>query len=178
VICGLLSAAIGTLSKFLQFSLLCLLDYLLSSCFSGRHRTFFSRHLSGMLAWDCCTCNLGQRFPTVSWSFRFFFFVFLFFFFFSPLLGLGNIWNGMRFFSFLFFSFLLFSLLFFFLFFSYFIHFLIRYFLYMHFKCYPESSLYPPSTLLPYSPTPASWPWHSPVRGHIKFAIPRGFSSQ
>jgi hypothetical protein len=56
-------------------------------------------------------------------------------------------------------------------------HFFIRYFLYIHFKCYPESSLYPPSTLLPYPPTPASWPWHSPVLGHIKFAIPRGLSS-
>jgi hypothetical protein len=54
----------------------------------------------------------------------------------------------------------------------------IKYFLYIHFKCYPESSLYPPSTLPPYPPTPASWPWHSPVLGHIKFAIPRGLSSQ
>ena len=33
-------------------------------------------------------------------------------------------------------------------------------------------------TLLPYPPTPASWSWHSPVLGHIKFAIPRGLSSQ
>ena len=24
---------------------------------------------------------------------------------------------------------------------------------------------------LPYSPTPTFWPWHSPVLGHIKFAI-------
>jgi hypothetical protein len=57
--------------------------------------------------------------------------------------------------------------------------FFIRYFLYLHFKCYPESSLYPPHTLLPYPPTPTSWPWHSPVLGHIKFAIPRGgLSSQ
>jgi hypothetical protein len=56
--------------------------------------------------------------------------------------------------------------------------FFIRYFLYIHFKCYPESSLYPPSTLLPYPLTPSSWPWHSPVLGHIKFAIPRGLSSQ
>jgi hypothetical protein len=50
----------------------------------------------------------------------------------------------------------------------------IRYFLYIHFKCYPESSLYSPSALLPYPPTPASWPWHSTVLGHINFAIPRG----
>jgi hypothetical protein len=60
-----------------------------------------------------------------------------------------------------------------------FIHsFIIRYFLYIHFKCYPESSLYPPSALLPYPPTSTSWPWHSLVLGHIKFAIPRGLSSQ
>ena len=50
--------------------------------------------------------------------------------------------------------------------------FFIRYFLYIHFKCYPESSL------LPYPPTPASGPWHSPVLRHIKFAISRGLSSQ
>jgi hypothetical protein len=48
----------------------------------------------------------------------------------------------------------------------------IRYFLHLHFKCYPESPLYPPRTLLPYPPTPTSWPWHSPVLGHIKFARP------
>jgi hypothetical protein len=59
-----------------------------------------------------------------------------------------------------------------------FLSFFIRYFLYIHFKCYPESSLYPPPTLLPYPPTPTSWPWHSSVLGHIKFAIPRGLSSQ
>jgi hypothetical protein len=59
-----------------------------------------------------------------------------------------------------------------------FLFFFIRYFLYIHFKCYPESSLYPPSALLPYPPTPTSWPWHSPVQGHIKFAIPMGLSSQ
>ena len=28
-------------------------------------------------------------------------------------------------------------------------------------------------TLLPYPPTPTSWPWHSSVLGHIKFARPR-----
>ena len=56
--------------------------------------------------------------------------------------------------------------------------FFFRYFLYLHFKCYPKSSLYPPSALLPYPPTPTSWPWHSPVLGHIKFAIPQGLSSQ
>jgi hypothetical protein len=56
--------------------------------------------------------------------------------------------------------------------------FFIRYFLYIHFKCYPESSLCHPSTLLPSPPTPTSWPWHSPVLGHIKFVIPRSLSSQ
>jgi hypothetical protein len=52
------------------------------------------------------------------------------------------------------------------------------YCLYSHFKCYPESSLYPPPTLLPYPPTPTSWPWCSPELGHIKFARQRGLSSQ
>ena len=28
-------------------------------------------------------------------------------------------------------------------------------------------------SLLPNPPTPASWPWHSPVLGHIIFARPR-----
>ena len=56
--------------------------------------------------------------------------------------------------------------------------FFFRYFLYIHFKYYPESSLYPPLTLLPYPTTLTSWPWHSPVLGHIKFAIARGVSSQ
>jgi hypothetical protein len=60
------------------------------------------------------------------------------------------------------------------LFFSFFI----RYFLHLHFKCYLISSLYPPLAMLPYPPTPISWPWHSPVLEHIKFARPRGFSSQ
>ena len=44
----------------------------------------------------------------------------------------------------------------------------IRHFFYIHFKCYPDSSLYPPSILFPYPPTPASWLWHSPVLGHIE----------
>jgi hypothetical protein len=56
---------------------------------------------------------------------------------------------------------------FFFLFIYLFIYSFIRCFLYIHFKCYHESSLYSPSTLLPYPPTPASWPWLSPVLGHI-----------
>jgi hypothetical protein len=36
----------------------------------------------------------------------------------------------------------------------------------------------PPAALLPYPPTPTSWPWLSPVLGHINFAIQRGLSSQ
>jgi hypothetical protein len=50
--------------------------------------------------------------------------------------------------------------------------FLIRYFLYLHFKCYPKSPPGPPPPL-PYPPTPTSWPWCSPVLRHIKFARPR-----
>ena len=30
--------------------------------------------------------------------------------------------------------------------------------------------------LLPYPSTPTSWPWHSPVLGHIRFARPRASS--
>ena len=47
-------------------------------------------------------------------------------------------------------------------------HYFIRYFLQLHFKCYPKSLLYPPPNLFPYPLTPNSWPWHSPVLGHIK----------
>jgi hypothetical protein len=55
--------------------------------------------------------------------------------------------------------------------------FLIRYFLHLHFKCYPKSSPYPPPPL-PYPPTPTSWPCHSLVLRHIKFARTRGLSFQ
>jgi hypothetical protein len=55
----------------------------------------------------------------------------------------------------------------------FFFHFFIRYFLHLYFKCYPKSPLYPPPALLPYPPTPASWPWHSPVLGHMIFPRPR-----
>jgi hypothetical protein len=55
-----------------------------------------------------------------------------------------------------------------------FFNFFIRYFLHLHFKCYPESPLYPSPVLLPYPPTTTSWLWCSPVLGHIKFARPRG----
>ena len=47
-----------------------------------------------------------------------------------------------------------------------------------NFQCYPKSFLYPLPSLLPYPPTPASWPQHPPVLCHIKFAISRGLSSQ
>jgi hypothetical protein len=52
-------------------------------------------------------------------------------------------------------------------------YFLIRYFLHLHFKCSPKSPQYSSPTLLPNPPTLASWPWHSPVLGHIIFARPR-----
>jgi hypothetical protein len=52
----------------------------------------------------------------------------------------------------------------------------IRYFLHLHFQCYPKSLPYSPTHLLPYPPTPTSWPWHSPILRHIKFAWPMGLS--
>jgi hypothetical protein len=36
----------------------------------------------------------------------------------------------------------------------------------------PKVSSTLPPTLLPYPPTPTSWPWYSPVLGHIKFVRP------
>jgi hypothetical protein len=51
--------------------------------------------------------------------------------------------------------------------------FFIRYFLHLHFKCYPQSPICPVPTLLPNPTTPAFWPWHSPVLGHMIFARPR-----
>jgi hypothetical protein len=53
-----------------------------------------------------------------------------------------------------------------------FFFFFIRCFFHLHFKCYPQSPLYPPHALPPKPPIPASWPWHSPILGHIIFAIP------
>jgi hypothetical protein len=53
------------------------------------------------------------------------------------------------------------------------IFFFIRYFLYLHFKCYPQSPIYPPPALLPNPPTSASWPWHSPVLEHMIFTRSR-----
>jgi hypothetical protein len=66
------------------------------------------------------------------------------------------------------FSSTLYSLLWFF-----FISFFVRYFLHLHFKCYPESPIYPPLALLPNLPTTTSWSWHSPLLGHMLFTIPR-----
>jgi hypothetical protein len=41
-----------------------------------------------------------------------------------------------------------------------------------------KSPIHPPPALLSNPPTPSSWPWHSPVLGHIKFARPRSLSFQ
>jgi hypothetical protein len=53
--------------------------------------------------------------------------------------------------------------------------FFIRYFLHLHFKCYPESPLYTPPAPFANPPTPASWPWHIAVLGHIIFTRPKAF---
>jgi hypothetical protein len=51
----------------------------------------------------------------------------------------------------------------------FFFQFLIRYFLHLHFKCYPKSPLYPPLPhLLPYPPTPTSWPWRSTHKSRVE----------
>jgi hypothetical protein len=60
-------------------------------------------------------------------------------------------------------------------------YFFIRYFLYLDFKCYllswfpPKNPLFPPPprSLLTNPPTPASWPWHSPILEHRTFPGPR-----
>ena len=51
--------------------------------------------------------------------------------------------------------------------------FFIRYFLHLHFKCYPKSPLYCSPALLLNQATPASWPSHSPALGHKIFTKPR-----
>ena len=66
------------------------------------------------------------------------------------------------------------AFLLYFCFFFFFFYIFIRYFLHLNFKCYPTSPLYTSPALLPYLLTPTSWPWRSPVLGHIKFARPRG----
>jgi hypothetical protein len=55
-------------------------------------------------------------------------------------------------------------------------NFFIRYFLHLHFQCYPKSPPLAPPLLYP--PTPTSWPWRSPVLRHIKFAKPMSLSFQ
>jgi hypothetical protein len=66
-----------------------------------------------------------------------------------------------------------------FLFLFSFFFFFTRYFLHLHFKCYPLSSpkipIPPLFPLLPNPPIPTSWPWHSPILGHRIFARPRAF---
>ena len=66
--------------------------------------------------------------------------------------------------------------------FGFFFKFFIRYFLYLHFKCYPcpdfpyENPLSPfpySLPLLPNPPTPTSWPWYSPTQGYRVFTGPR-----
>jgi hypothetical protein len=64
--------------------------------------------------------------------------------------------------------------------------FFIGYLFHLHFWCYPKSPQHatphtPPHTHspthpLPHPPTPTSWPCHSPVLRHIKFARPMGLS--
>ena len=54
----------------------------------------------------------------------------------------------------------------------------IRYFLHLHFKCYPGSPYTLSTALLLYPPTPNSRPWQCPVLGHRKLSIPRGLSFQ
>ena len=59
-------------------------------------------------------------------------------------------------------------------------YFFFRYFLYLHFKCYPLSYFPPqkdpyplPLHLLPNLPTPTSWPRHAPILGNRTFTGPR-----
>ena len=55
--------------------------------------------------------------------------------------------------------------------------FVIGYFLYLHFKCYPLSWFPLPKSPIPFSspypptnlPTPVSLSWHSPTLGHLAF---------
>ena len=54
------------------------------------------------------------------------------------------------------------------------LQFFIRYLFHLHFKCYPESPLYPPPALLPYTPTPTSWPWCFPCTGTYKVCKNKG----
>jgi hypothetical protein len=58
----------------------------------------------------------------------------------------------------------------------------IRYFLYLHFKCYPlswfpfkKTPIPSPSPWLTNPLTPASWPWNAPLLGHGTFTGQRAF---
>jgi hypothetical protein len=60
------------------------------------------------------------------------------------------------------------------------VSFFIRYFLYLHFKCYPLSwfplQKLPITSHLPLLtnlPIPGSWTWHSPILGNRNFTGPR-----
>jgi hypothetical protein len=50
----------------------------------------------------------------------------------------------------------------------------VRCFLYLHFKCYPDSSLFPPPALLPYPPTPTSWAGEraQPLKARLTTRLP------
>jgi hypothetical protein len=87
----------------------------------------------------------------------FFFFCFNFFLLISFLLDIFFIYISL---SFLFFNFLLGIL-----------------FIYISNAIPKVPHTLPPHTL-PYTPTPTFWLWRSPVQRHIKFARPRGLSSQ
>jgi hypothetical protein len=60
---------------------------------------------------------------------------------------------------------------------SIFFHFLLDIFFIYILNAIPKF-LYTPPNLLPYPPTPMSWPWRSHVLGYIKFTRPRGLTSQ
>jgi hypothetical protein len=52
-------------------------------------------------------------------------------------------------------------------------HFLLDIFFIYISNAIPKATYTHPPALLPNSPIPTSWPWHSPVVGHMIFAIPR-----
>jgi hypothetical protein len=54
----------------------------------------------------------------------------------------------------------------------------IYFYIHLHFIFYPKSPLYPPHPCSPPHPLPLLGPGVFPVLGHIKFARPRGLSSQ
>jgi hypothetical protein len=66
---------------------------------------------------------------------------------------------------------------FYFLLFSYYLNKFLLYMLFIYISNAIPKSLYPPHTLLLNPLTPASWPWHSTVLGHIIFARTWAFPS-